>query len=590
MNKTSYYIHTLCRQAAAALAALSLLAACSDTNDKLVAEAEADDAQTPTTTGYMLITLDENYTRSLSYDGVSTTMDDGTLIGCVITSGDTHSTATYYGTAAWKYNASGNYLTIDHWWTYDSTNLAWILHTASEGDTTQDLTYDSSGYTGINTSDYLYFYFYYPFIDPLVESSSDDSEFTLSDIPSVTTESASSSELKTRADDDSSTTTTYLMGMPVGEDISGTSIGSYTTASTTTESTELKTRADATTLSTAFPIFSWKKFPVFINQDQSTLAKHNMSDFLYDAYEAGVNNTTTGTLYLQLRKETATIRVISNTVELSNVKLYVPKDSTSGNIVRGSYINLYADSELSDTPDYNTLANGDSIRAYDNTDNAGSSYTADHRIIIPQQDWQYAELAYTVTVGGSPKNLTTSLSGFGSSLSRSTLYTVEVAEWEDLYCYWSAACKYTSTEPTDSVIVTNADDGVFSWGNYTGKTGAVVQSSSTTYTVNSTTISYYLKFDTNPYLQIVMPVNGTVTLYFPDSSYGSGKTLYLYTYANESYSESYDTLTIAQDTSDTSMYTASFTGTKGTTYRIRRGSAQTNLYYVIISATKTDDE
>ena len=508
MNKTSYSIHTLCRQAAAALAALSLLAACSDTNDKLVAEAEADDAQTPATTGHMLITLDENYTRSLSYDGVSTTMEDGTLIGCVITSGDTHSTATYYGTAAWKYNASGNYLTIDHWWTYDSTSLAWILHTASKGDTTQDLTYDSSGYTGINTSDYLYFYFYYPFIDPLVtDSESDDSEFTLGDIPSVTAESTSSEELKTRADDDSSTTTTYLMGMPVGEDISGTSISSYTTASTTTESSGLKTRADDTTLSTAFPIFSWKEFPVFINQDQSTLAKHNMSDFLYDAYEAGVNNTTTGTLYLQLRKETATIRVISNTVELSDVKLYVPKDSTSGNIVRGSYISLYADSELSDTPANNTLTNGDSIRAYDNTDNAGSSYTADHRIIIPQQtSWQYARLAYTVTTGGSTKNLTTSLSDFGSSLSRSTLYTVEVAEWEDLYYYWDSSGN----------IVTNDEDDIITCGGNNPTTD------SSTMTLDGTTYTYMFKMNKTGYIILDLPTTLTVTLYCCTEKPGAG--------------------------------------------------------------------
>ena len=103
-----------------------------------------------------------NLTR-LAYDGTTTSFEDGDEIGCVICtkSDDGYE---WKATTKWEYNSSLGVVTVSKLWTLDDDgNLSG--EDATENNQTQIITYDSDGYTGINSTEYLYFFFYYPFTD-----------------------------------------------------------------------------------------------------------------------------------------------------------------------------------------------------------------------------------------------------------------------------------------------------------------------------------------------------------------------------------------------------------------------------------------
>ena len=103
-----------------------------------------------------------NLTR-LAYDGTTTSFEDGDEIGCVICtkSDDGYE---WKATTKWEYNSSLGVVTVSRLWTLDDDgNLSG--EDAEQNNQTQLITFDSDGYTGINSTEYLYFFFYYPFTD-----------------------------------------------------------------------------------------------------------------------------------------------------------------------------------------------------------------------------------------------------------------------------------------------------------------------------------------------------------------------------------------------------------------------------------------
>ena len=569
MKKTSL-LHSICRMAT--VAAMALLAACSSDNDPVAFDDSTDTTPTETAaTRRMLFTMNPTATRSLTYDGVTTTMTDGTLIGCVITSGATSSAATYYATAAWEYDEDSATLTISRWWTYDTTAGTWTLHEATSSSTTDALSYDSSGYTLINTEDYLYFYFYYPYIDPVNFEGSDDESSIASYVPRV-------SSSTTNNDNSGTTTYTYLMGMPVGESIASSvsSISSYETTTTTT----------TVNLTTALPVFSWKEFPVFVNQDQSTQDAINMSDFLYDACEVGVNDESVGEVTISLRKKTTAIRVKSSD-SLNNVKLI---NGSGDAITLGRYVDLY---------DGNETAMGSSDTYYSSSylDNDGSisAYTISdglYRFILPAQSNWCGKLSYSRDDDSDDDDTSTtyslSLADFGDGqLVNGTLYTVSVLPKEDIYCYWSGTA---SVNPSDGSVttklVTNVS-GVYSYGSKHSTDAAAVQTMGTSITLDGTTYSYALKFDSKPYLQIVVPVSDmTLTLYYNTNNTTSSFSLKYYTYDTSTSTAGTET-TLDLESVGTSTYSSvSISSLSKGTYRIVQGSNQSFVFYVLLSYPK----
>lgn len=547
----------------ATVAAMTLLAACSSDNDPVAFDDSADTTPTETaTTGRMCITMNPTATRSLTYDGVTTTMSDGTLIGCVITSGAKSSTATYYATAAWQYNSSNNTLTINRWWTYDSSTTTWTLHTATESSTSDALSYDSSGYTLINTEDYLYFYFYYPYIDPVNFEGNDSESSIASYVPRVNS---------TTTDEDGNATTsyTYLMGMPIGESIDSSSISSYETTTTTTTTVNL---------TTALPVFSWKEFPVFVNQDQSTQDAINMSDFLYDACEVGVNDESVGEVTISLRKKTTAIRVKSSE-SLDNVKLI---NGSGDAITLGRYVDLY---------DGNETAMGSSDTYYSSsyldTDGSISAYTISdglYRFILPAQSGWCGKLSYSYDTSTT---YSLSLADFGDGqLVNGTLYTVSVLPKEDIYCYWKGTASVTSSEGSVTTnIVTNYSD-VFSYGSKSDSASdkASVQAMSTSFTLDGTTYSYALKFDSKPYLQIVVPVSDmTLTLYYNTNNTTSSFSLKYYTYDTSTSTAGTETTLDLESVGTNTYSSVSISSLSKGTYRIVQGSNQSFVFYLLLS-------
>lgn len=560
------HLHQIYRQATVALAAMAMLAACS--NDiPVVSSEDSSGEETTTTAGRLRINLDPTATRGLTYNGASTTMEKNTLVGCIITYGSTASSADYYGTAAWTYDKNDNCLIIKRWWTYDDN--AWTLHNASSESSDDDLSYDEDGYTIINTDKYLYFYFYYPYIDPI--NFADSCEY----IPHISAETTTNSGLRTRADDDATASSiTYLTGMAVDDSITTTAISSYTTASTAAENSGLKTRADdATNLSTAVPIFSWKKFPVFINTDQSKKQSINMSDFLYDAYEVGVNKNSTGTLNVQLRKETATLRVTSE-IEIENLRIV--QDS----LIRGYYFNLYSDSVYSEFPD---SCFTDTIFAYTNEE------YSDYQFIIPAQNNWSARLLYNLKDDSKNKTYSTSLSSFGS-ISNGKLYTVDIVSVEDSYCTFSS---------TGFNTWVNTD--YFKWGydkvegdstglGYGYETGLATGSSPSTFgkmsssvTVADSTITAYMKLEGGPktYLKIILPATMYVTVY-TETTYPSDSLIYIYDSGGSSL---VDSIKLTHSGSGGNYIYNSVQLSKGK-YKIMMAKKQPRIY--MVSLTKKD--
>ena len=546
MKKKRYATHSFMIALTVALA----LVACSDddpettTNTTTQTTTYTTIVNSEAKTGRLLVSVDPTTTRSLTYNGVSTTIGNGELIGCVITKGDTKDVATYYATSAWEYHSSTGYLTIDRWWVPEQlngqTDYTWCLYEAVQDSKCDFLTYDSANYTGINSEDYLYFYFYYPFVDPTNEDASD--------LPSVSTNGV----------------TTYQIGLPVGSTYVSTGISSYSKV-TRTETTDddgntTSTSTYKTTSSTvSLPAFDWETFPVFVGRDQSTLSKINYSDFLYDAYEVGANNETVGTLTLGFRKETSTIRVTSQT-EISDVKLI------NGNnpIKVGHYADLHEDEDVtSSDPDDYQLSNDESISGYPLSTSSDDGY--EYRFILPpQSNWQ-GRVQYTYD--STTHNF--DLSDFGDgTLEKNTLYTVTVLPPEDMYLYFTSSG------------FNSASSEVYSYGFDSYSSSAFGNSYTASITLERIDLSYYMKLENRPgtYIQFSLQSTAQITIYLVYKSNASKININQLgsddTYTTTSYE-------LSAASGNSYLY---YTGTleKGT-YKIKRNSGDTFVLLVKLS-------
>ena len=244
-----------------------------------------------------------NESTRLSYDDLSTTFSDGDSVGCIIctmsstsSTDDEGTTTTTYAydfvaNSLWTYIADSTAFVIKKYWQVpsdDSNTTTLTLVEPTENSSSYLISY-SGAKTLINSSDNLYLFFYYPYIDP--------EETTLQNVPSYTTTN------------DDETTTTYLCGPPsavASTDESGTTtLYSYPT---TTEGTSL-----------SLTPYSWREWPLFVNSCSSTIS-NSMGDWMDARYLYGVNNTTTGNINIQFKHRTAAI-CINAATDISNVKI-----------------------------------------------------------------------------------------------------------------------------------------------------------------------------------------------------------------------------------------------------------------------------
>lgn len=309
----------------------------------------------------------------LSYSGTTTTFSDGDYIGAVVCKLNDSGSYEYNCTMRWKYNSDGK-ITPDKIWTYSSDDSSWSLNSSlsysADADDPPLFTYDSDSYVVVNSNEDLFLFFYYPFID---------TETTQSDVPSYTSTESSSEDTDDTGEDSSSetSTTNLLMGM------AGPSEASNVTTTSTSD--------DGSSTNTSVPSFDWESFPMFVNKDQSTSAKHQMSDFLWSNFTIGINSSSTGDHYVSFSKMTATIRV-SSYKEIESIRLY--SASSEDLIVIGQKIDL-KDADLldfessDDVYSYSTLGTDEYLVPYNNTssssDDSDDETTYYYRFLLPQQ-------------------------------------------------------------------------------------------------------------------------------------------------------------------------------------------------------------
>ena len=284
----------------------SLFTSCSDDYTMENADLQTEQALS-TAAGFSVKPTNES-TR-LTYDDLSTTFSNGDSVGCIICtmtsstddSGNTTYSYDFVANSLWTYIEDSVAFVIKKYWQVPSTD-----DTSSDDSNTTTLTLvepaeNSSSYlisysgakTLINSSDNLYLFFYYPFIDP--------EESTLQNVPSYTT-----------TNDDETTSTTYLCGPP----------SAYTNDNSTTlysyPATESKTTLTLTP-------YSWRNWPLFVNSCTSTVS-NSMGDWMDARYLYGVNNTTTGNINIQFKHRTAAI-CINAATDISNVKIVLADGS-----------------------------------------------------------------------------------------------------------------------------------------------------------------------------------------------------------------------------------------------------------------------
>ena len=579
---------------------------CSD--DLSLSDDSAADAVVATAGGRLRITADEGTSATrTTISGVTTTFDDGDIVGCVICTKDASGNYQYLCTSKWKYSSTYRTFLIERYWTTtaptsseahtradeESSSTTLYAYEPIEGDIenflisyetdssdpadSSDDTDVGSGYTLISDdAGTLYLFFYRPYNDPL--ESVEDRPF-LSYWPKVTVDG----------------TTSYLMGFagPSADCTFSTTVakaddsGSYTTTTGT--------------LNDSVKCFSWEEYPIFIHLDQSLQASGEtaygleMSDGLSAQYLNGISSETNETLRLSFNKQAATVRVMASET-LTEAYLINGKDSTivtqddgkyvvwsDHPIIAGSLVSIKETSDVNFTDahslyQYSRIQGSDQIAgcvytpSFDYTVPSGAvSITSAARFHLPPQEDFNARLLYKTSSSDTYQYLDVSALG-NSTLEAGMRYTVNLFSIDDQYLYVSS----TSAYKTNGAYLTlgREDSGTLSY-----------TSSSTTYTFGSTTISYYFKMSNGngEYLGIYAPTTMTLTVYLvnetstpsavifeTDEEY-SGTTLY-----------SSPSFTSVTDDSGNTVLKATVQLTEGF-YRMRRSGGTCNLIYATLT-------
>ena len=477
MSRTIYNILT-------AMTALCIVTACTD-NMEVAEEAITGD----TTAGYTF-TIDGDAVTRLSHSGVTTTFESGEAVGCILCTMDTDGNYAYKANSKWTY--SGGYLvpttiyttssaTDDNSTTTSSTTSA-DVPTYSSASSSDLLAYNDN-YVYVISSDRLYPFFYYPFID----------NNTYSYVPSYsvssTTENTGDTEVTDDTDDTGDTedttedetteteTTTYLLMGLAGESTDT----NYSDITTTGE--------DGTQTSTGYKTktYAWTSYPVFINTDQSaesatdddgntttTTYKQDYSDFLWTSYPTGISSYSTGEINLEFEKKTATIEIDADEA-ISNVALYPTTSSEStGRIDVGNYINLQTGEY--DTDSYNGLSNHRLTSSTDYITPLTVTSGTDYRFILPPQTSLTGNevLKFIYDSDDDETTRTIKLTDIASKLEAGKYYKVNV-EKNTYYIYFTSSD--VTGDGTDFVTLSSS---------------ASIKNDASGITINNTTCNYYL--------------------------------------------------------------------------------------------------
>ena len=566
---------------------------------------DAADVVTVTAGGRLRITPDAVTATRTTISGRSTTFDDGDIVGCIICTKDDSGNYQYKATSKWKYNSTYRTFLIERYWTYGTSSTELCAYEPYEGDTknffisyeedTSDAASSSDdsdvggGYTLISEdAGTLYLFFYRPYTDPL--ETTDERPF-LTYWPQVTEDE----------------TVTYLMGFAGPGD-------SYTFSATVTKGDGSDgTTTETGTLNEYVKCFSWEKYPIFINLDQSvttttgddgtsssTAYGLEVSDGLSAQYLGGVSSSTTEVLRLTFAKQAATIRVLATstiseaylingqqaeTVVQDGETLYV---YTEAPIIAGNLVNIKSASDVSWDDNtshslytYRQIQGSDQITGavyeptFDYTAPSGTvDITSAARFHLPPQDDFHGVLKYKLSDDDNYSYL--NLDGLGdNTLEAGTRYTVNLFNIDDQYLYID----------TKSTYITNGSYLTLS----SESTGALVtgscSSSSTTYKINGTTISYYYKMTngTGEYLGIYAPTTMTLTFYLVNDSSTPSVVIFE---TDEDYSGttlySTPTLETAKDDNSTTVLKATVQLEEGY-YRVRRSGGNCYLLYATLT-------
>lgn len=467
MSRTIYNILT-------AITALCIVTACTD-NMEVAEEAVTGDA----TAGYTF-TIDGDAVTRLSHSGVTTTFESGEAVGCILCTMDTEGNYTYKANSKWTY--SGGYLvptmiytttsaTDDSGITTSSTTSASVPTYSSAS--SDDLLAYNENYVYVTSSDRLYPFFYYPFID----------NTTYSNVPSYSVSSSTTTLGEDTTDEDTTEetteTTTYLLMGLAGE-------------STDTDYSDITTTGeDGTQTSTGYKTktYAWTSYPVFINTDQSaesttdddgntttTTYKQDYSDFLWTSYPTGISSYSTGEINLEFEKKTATIEIDADEA-ISSVALY-PTTSTestesTGRIDVGNYINLKTGEY--DTSSDNGLYYHRLTSSTDYITPMTVTSGTDYRFILPPQTSLTGNEVIQFNYDSDDETTRTiKLTDIASKLEAGKYYKVNV-EKNTYYIYFTSSD--VTGDGTDFVTLSSS---------------ANIKNDASGITINNTTCNYYL--------------------------------------------------------------------------------------------------
>ena len=601
MSRTIYNILT-------AMTALCIVTACTD-NMEVTEEAVTGD----TTAGYTF-TIDGDAVTRLSHSGVTTTFESGEAVGCILCTMDTEGNYAYKANSKWTY--SGGYLvpttiytttstTDDNSTTTSSTTSA-DVPTYSSASSSDLLAYNDN-YVYVISSDRLYPFFYYPFIDnntysyvpsysvnSTTENTGDTEVTDDTDDTEVTDDTDDTGDTEDTTEDETTETetTTYLLMGLAGESTDADYSDITTTVNGTETSTGYKTKT-----------YAWTSYPVFINTDQSaesttgddgntttTTYKQDYSDFLWTSYPTGISSYSTGEINLEFEKKTATIEIDADEA-ISSVALY-PTTSTesTGRIDVGNYINLQ-------TGEYNTSSdNGLSYHRLTSSTDYITPLTVtsgtDYRFILPPQTSLTGNevLQFTYDSDDDKTTRTIKLTDFASKLEAGKYYKVNVEKQKDTYyLYFTDPVATTVSSDTwyyTATLNSYPETGMFDAG-YTGTPNQTVYYKQTSTDVGFTdkdgnSVSFdtqiRLRGGNNAYITIsdIGRTSATVTLY---AEYQSTDPVVKITDPSESTS----TCTFSSVDSNAYMTTTFTTSSTTGTYTITRSSGNPNIFLVTVA-------
>lgn len=137
-------------------------------------ESSATAEEAPSQTGKIMLSV-AGGTR-LAYDGASTTFEDGDELGCVVCTMDDDDKYVWAAATKWVYRSGLGVVRVSQLYTKgEDETYSW--EDAKENDTDQLISYDANGYTGINSTETCYLFFYYPFDETNVPTESNFSTY-----------------------------------------------------------------------------------------------------------------------------------------------------------------------------------------------------------------------------------------------------------------------------------------------------------------------------------------------------------------------------------------------------------------------------